>query len=60
MILLHTVFLYLHIALGALALVVYWLPITTKKGGSLHIQAGKLFYYLMLFVAAAVIYSLCC
>ena len=53
MILLHTVFLYLHIALGALALVVYWLPITTKKGGSLHIQAGKLFYYLMLFVAAS-------
>jgi hypothetical protein len=53
MVMLHTTLLYLHIALGALALIVYWLPIVSRKGGRLHIQAGKLFYYLMLLVAAS-------
>ena len=50
---LHTTLLYLHIVLGAIALVVYWLPIFTRKGGALHIQAGKVFYYLMLTVAGS-------
>lgn len=50
---LHTTLLYLHIVLGAIALVVYWLPIFTRKGGALHIQAGKVFYYLMLVVAGS-------
>src|SRR5690606_12827191 len=50
---LHTTLLYLHIVLGAIALVVYWLPIFTRKGGALHIQAGKVFYYLMLAVAGS-------
>lgn len=53
MLLLHSTLLYLHIVLGAIALVVYWLPIIARKGGALHIQAGKLFYYLMLTVAGS-------
>lgn len=53
MLTLHTALLYLHIVLGAIALVVYWLPLIARKGGALHIQAGKLFYYLMLTVAGS-------
>lgn len=53
MLTLHTTLLYLHIVLGAIALVVYWLPIVVRKGSTLHIQAGKVFYYLMLTVAGS-------
>ncbi|MGP9801554.1 hypothetical protein [Rheinheimera sp. NSM] len=49
----HTTLLYLHIALGAVALVLYWVPIVTRKGSALHIKAGKVFYYLMLTVAGS-------
>jgi hypothetical protein len=50
---LHTTLLYLHIVLGAIALVLYWVPIAARKGGTLHIQAGKVFYSLMLTVAGS-------
>lgn len=50
---LHTILLYLHIVLGAIPLVLYWVPVVARKGGTLHIQAGKVFYYLMLTVAGS-------
>ena len=53
MLTLHSTLLYLHIALGAIALVLYWLPVMARKGSTLHIQAGKVFYYLMLIVAGS-------
>ncbi len=49
----HTTLLYLHITLGAIALILYWVPIVTRKGSALHIKAGKAFYYLMLTVAGS-------
>jgi hypothetical protein len=53
MLTLHTTLLYLHIVLGAIALVLYWMPIITRKGSKLHINAGKVFYYLMLIVSGS-------
>ena len=50
---LHSTLLYLHIALGAVALLLYWLPVITRKGSKLHINAGKAFYYLMLIVSGS-------
>ena len=51
--LIHTTLLYLHIALGAVALLLYWLPVIARKGSKLHINAGKVFYYLMLIVSGS-------
>ena len=51
--LLHTTLLYLHIVLGAIALVIYWVPLAVRKGSPMHIQVGKVFYYLMLTVAGS-------
>ena len=53
MLLLHTTLLYLHIVLGAIALVIYWVPVAVRKGSALHIRVGKVFYYLMLAVAGS-------
>lgn len=50
---LHTTLLYLHIALGAVVLLLYWLPVIARKGSKLHINAGKVFYYLMLIVSSS-------
>lgn len=49
----HTTLLYLHIALGAITLLLYWLPVIARKGSKLHINAGKVFYYLMLVVSSS-------
>lgn len=49
----HTSLLYLHIALGAVALLLYWLPVIARKGSKLHINAGKAFYYTMLVVSSS-------
>ena len=51
--LIHTTLLYLHIALGAVTLLLYWLPVIARKGSKLHINAGKVFYYLMLIVSGS-------
>lgn len=37
-----------HIVTGAIGLVAFWLPITTQKGGSLHVRAGRVFTICML------------
>lgn len=51
MLTLHTTLLYLHILLGAIALVIYWLPIFARKGSPLHVNIGRLFYAIMLVIA---------
>ena len=53
MLTLHTALLYLHIALGAVALLLYWVPVIVRKGSPVHINAGKIFYYLMLTVSGS-------
>ncbi|MBV2130060.1 hypothetical protein [Arsukibacterium indicum] len=53
MLAIHTTLLYMHIFLGAIALMVFWLPIFARKGGKLHIVAGKVFYTVMLVVSGS-------
>ncbi|KKO46380.1 hypothetical protein WG68_06340 [Arsukibacterium ikkense] len=53
MLLIHTSLLYFHIALGAVALILFWLPVFSRKGSKLHVNAGSVFYYLMLVIAAS-------
>lgn len=53
MLAIHTTLLYMHIFLGAIALMVFWLPVIARKGSRLHINAGKVFYYIMLVVAGS-------
>jgi len=36
-----------HIAFGSISLLVFWIPVFTKKGGKLHNQAGRLYMYTM-------------
>jgi hypothetical protein len=53
MLAIHTTLLYFHIALGSIALLLYWLPIVTRKGSALHIKAGKWFYAIMLVLSGS-------
>ncbi len=43
MLMVHKLSLYVHILLGVVALVVFWLPVASRKGSPFHRQAGKLF-----------------
>jgi len=36
-----------HIIAGFLSLVIFWIPIFTKKGGDLHVKVGKAYVFLM-------------
>lgn len=38
---LHHIALYIHIILGAFALVLFWIPVFARKGSSLHKRAGR-------------------
>ena len=50
--LLHTVLVNTHIAVGALALVLFWVPVVARKGSPLHIRSGKLYATAMYIVTA--------
>ena len=50
---LHSILLYTHIALGSIALLLFWLPVIVKKGSKLHNNAGQVFYYIMLLVSGS-------
>lgn len=39
----HQVWRYLHITAGFFGLAVFWVPVLAKKGGTVHIWAGRLF-----------------
>ena len=41
--LVHTLIVSLHIGVGALALVLFWVPMLAKKGGRTHVRAGRLY-----------------
>lgn len=41
-----------HIALGALALVLFWVPVFSRKGSKTHIYCGRIFSIVALLVAA--------
>ncbi|TQV70946.1 hypothetical protein FLL45_21710 [Aliikangiella marina] len=43
----HQALLYLHIIAGAVALVVFWIPVIAKKGSSIHTRFGFYFTSLM-------------
>lgn len=47
----HQFLLYLHIFVGALGLVVFWMPIVATKGSSFHKRLGKYFVWIMLTVS---------
>lgn len=49
----HQVILYFHIGCGSLALLSGIIALITKKGHSLHIQSGKIFYWAMIAVASS-------
>jgi hypothetical protein len=44
---LHKLILNFHIILGAATLVIFWLPVITKKGSKMHINIGKIYTYSM-------------
>lgn len=37
----------IHIIAGSISLILFWLPVVTKKGGNLHRKIGKLYYLTM-------------
>jgi len=49
--LLHQALFYLHVTVGGLGLLVFWLPVLSKKGTKFHNQAGKVFVYSMYIIA---------
>lgn len=49
----HQFILYLHIVLGAFALIIFWGPVLVKKGSGNHILMGRMFNYSMLAVAVS-------
>lgn len=48
---LHKIIVTAHITVGALALIIFWLPVIVRKGGRLHRSVGKLFANAMYFVS---------
>ena len=50
---LHTSLLALHILLGAVCLMLFWVPVVSAKGSMLHNTAGKLYYQMMLLIAGS-------
>jgi uncharacterized membrane protein len=47
----HQFLFYLHVACGSVGLVVFWLPMLSKKGNGFHKQYGKIFAYGMFAVS---------
>ena len=41
------ILLYLHIAAGFSSIILFWVPMLSKKGGNIHIASGKLYVYAM-------------
>ena len=42
-----SIFMMLHIAAGSISLLLFWIPIFTKKGAINHVKVGKLYMWLM-------------
>ncbi|MEO1266157.1 MAG: hypothetical protein AAFV26_10680, partial [Pseudomonadota bacterium] len=52
---LHAALLAAHIAIGTVAIFVFWLPIFARKGGPLHVKAGRIYSWTMYAVSATAI-----
>ncbi|RUO40392.1 hypothetical protein [Idiomarina aquatica] len=55
MLTIHTSLLYLHILAGVIAMMLFWIPITTRKGGLNHRRFGQAYTITMYTVAASAI-----
>ena len=44
---LHTILAFVHVTIGALSLVLFWVPVVARKGGALHRRAGTWFSFAM-------------
>lgn len=53
MLTIHTIAFYLHIIVGSAALVLFWIPMTAKKGQMNHRQFGAIYNKAMYIVAAS-------
>src|SRR5690554_284817 len=53
MLLIHETLLNLHVVLGALALILFWIPILARKGGPTHVRYGKIYVWLMYIMAVS-------
>lgn len=51
MLMLHSLLLKLHIVLGVIALLLFWLPMLSRKGSSLHRSSGRYYGHIMKAVA---------
>lgn len=51
----HQFLLSVHIGVGAVALIAFWLPVATRKGSRLHRQSGKLYRGVMTAVTVSAI-----
>jgi len=51
MLMLHSLLLKLHIALGVIALLLFWLPMLSRKGSAVHRSSGRYYGYIMKAVA---------
>ncbi|MFY0543982.1 DUF2306 domain-containing protein [Brevibacillus sp. H7] len=49
-------FRYLHILAGFTALLIFWIPIVTKKGGKIHVRAGWVYVGAMTVVAVSALF----
>ena len=47
----HSLLVYAHVLLGSVALILFWVPVTARKGSPLHVRAGR--YY------SSVMYAVC-
>lgn len=45
--LVHKILLWIHIPFGVLSLILFWIPVSLKKGSPLHRKAGRYYYYCM-------------
>ena len=46
---------WIHVALGIVGLIVYWIPIFATKGGKLHVRFGRYFVWCAYGVAATAV-----
>jgi len=51
----HSTLLYLHIVAGVIAMIIFWVPVTTRKGGLNHRRFGRVYVAIMYTVAVSAI-----
>lgn len=56
--LLHKILLSIHITFGFTSLILFWIPVSLKKGSKMHKKAGR-FYYRTMWVVLSSAISLC-